>query len=75
MGRGPIALCAVALLVSGCGGSDGERALGGIADARPERTPSVRDAGWANRAEIAWLGDVADWSAAFAEAGSAVGSF
>ena len=75
MGRGPIALCAVALLVSGCGGSDDAPARGGIADARPERTPSVRDAGWANRAEIAWLGDVADWRAAVAEAGSAVGAF
>jgi hypothetical protein len=35
----------------------------------------MRDAGWASAAEVAWLGDVAEWSAAFAEAGSAVGAF
>ena len=69
MGRGRIALCAVALLVSGCGGSGDAPAQGG------ERPTGTRDAGWASRAEVAWLGDVADWSAAFAEAGSAVGVF
>ena len=68
MGRGPIALCAVALLVSGCSGSDDAPARGGIVDSRngPE---------WATRAELSGLGDVADWSAAFAEAGGAVGTF
>jgi hypothetical protein len=69
MGRGPTALCAVALLVSGCGGS------GDAPAQRGERLTGTRDAGWASRAEVEWLRDVADWSAAFAEAGSAVGAF
>ena len=34
MGRCPIALCAVALLVSGCGGRDDEPAQGGIPEAQ-----------------------------------------
>ena len=75
MGRGPIALCAVALLVSGCGGSDDVPARGGIAETQTQRGPEARNGGWASRAELAWLGDVADWSAAFAEAGGAVGTF
>lgn len=69
MGRGPIALCAVVLLVSGCGGGGDTPARGG------ERPTEARDDGWASRAEVVWLGDVADWSAAFAQAGSAVGVF
>jgi hypothetical protein len=67
MGRGLIALCAVALLVPGCGGGGDATAQGG---GRP--TAGARDAGWASRAEVSWLADVADWSAGFAEAGSAV---
>ena len=70
MGRGLIALCAVALLVPGCGGVGEAPAQGG-----ERSTAGTRDTGWASRAEVAWLGDVADWSAAFAQAGGAVGAF
>jgi hypothetical protein len=75
MGRGPIALCAVALLVSGCGGSDDAPTRGPIDEAQRTGVRGTGEAGWASRAELVWLGDVADWSAAFAQAGGAVGAF
>lgn len=74
--RGAAAMVAtLALALSACGGGSGEPEAGGVAGVQTVKDSAARADAFATKAELAWLGRLAEWTAAFSEAGARVQAF